>query len=93
MAPEAIKPTNIISPNGDGKNDGWVIQDIRLYPNNTVTIYDKGGRAIYTKKGYNNDWNGTISDAALSQGTYYYIIELDGSLAPIKGFITILTSH
>src|SRR3954470_18946637 len=51
--PSAIVPTNILSPNGDGSNDSWVIKDIQLYPGNIVTIYDKAGRAVYTKHNYN----------------------------------------
>jgi len=92
--PSAIVPTNFISPNGDGKNDGWVIKDIDLYPNNKVTVFDKAGRIIYSKRGYNNDWGGTLNGAPLVQGTYFYIIELGPGILPvIKGFITVLRSR
>jgi len=91
--PIAIVPTNFISPNGDGKNDGWVIKDIDLYPNNTVTVFDKAGRVIYTKRGYNNDWDGTLNGAPLVQGTYFYIVELAPGIPVIKGFITVLKNR
>ncbi|MCC8424743.1 MBG domain-containing protein, partial [Mucilaginibacter sp. UR6-11] len=91
--PTAIIPTNILSPNGDGKNDNWIIKDIALYPNNVVTIYDRAGRAIYKKQGYNNDWSGTVNGAPLAQGTYYYVVELSPGITPIKGFITILRNN
>ncbi|QKJ31112.1 gliding motility-associated C-terminal domain-containing protein [Mucilaginibacter mali] len=90
LPPAAIVPTNVLSPNADGKNDSWVIKDIQLYPNNTVTIYDRAGREVYSKKGYNNDWDGTLRGAPLAQGTYYYIIDLGPSYEKLKGFITIL---
>jgi gliding motility-associated-like protein len=88
-----VAATNILSPNGDGKNDGWVVQDINLYPNNVVTIYDRGGRVVYTKKGYGNDWKGTVNNATLAQGTYFYTIQLDPLLPVIRGYITILKSR
>lgn len=91
--PTAIVPTNFISPNGDGKNDAWVIKDIDLYPNNTVTVFDKAGRIIYTKRGYNNDWDGTLNGAPLVQGTYFFIVELAPGIPVIKGFITVLRSR
>ncbi|MDB4925781.1 gliding motility-associated C-terminal domain-containing protein, partial [Mucilaginibacter sp.] len=91
LPPSAIIPTNFLSPNGDGKNDGWVIKDIQLYPGNTVTIFDKAGRVIYTKHNYNNDWNGTMNGSPLVQGTYYYVIQLGPTR--LKGYVTILRSH
>jgi gliding motility-associated-like protein len=89
-APAAIKPNNILSPNGDGKNDIWVVKDIQSYPNNTVTIYDRAGRVIYTKHTYTNDWSGTFQGSPLAEGTYYYVIDLGTGDDPIKGFVTIL---
>lgn len=81
-----ITATNILTPNGDGKNDTWVVKDIELYPNNTVTVYDRGGRVVFTQHHYQNDWAGTINGQPLQQGTYYYVIDLGGR--SFKGFIT-----
>lgn len=85
-----VTATNILSPNGDGKNDTWQIKDINLYPNNTVSIYDRAGRMIYSKHGYQNDWDGTLKGAQLEQGTYFYTINLGNGGNLIKGFITII---
>jgi gliding motility-associated-like protein len=91
--PVTIVPTNILSPNGDGTNDGWIIKDIELYPDNDVIIYNKVGREVYRKRGYDNSWKGTLNGAPLPQGTYYYVIHLGPGIAPIKGFITLLRSR
>jgi gliding motility-associated-like protein len=92
-APDAITATNILSPNGDGTNDNWVIKDILLYPDNTVTVYDRGGRIVYTKKGYKNDWTGTLNGAPLNEDTYYYLVDLGTDLPKFTGFITILRTR
>lgn len=81
---------NVLTPNGDGKNDFFVIQNIDMYPNNEVRIFDRAGRAIYSKKGYNNDWNGTINGTPLHEETYYYIINLGEGVKPKRGFISIV---
>ncbi len=81
---------NIITPNGDGKNDTWFIKNIDYYPNNTVKVFDKGGRMVYSKQGYTNDWNGTYNSAPLSQGTYYYVVDFGAGLGAFKGYITII---
>ncbi|HTD98009.1 MAG TPA: gliding motility-associated C-terminal domain-containing protein [Mucilaginibacter sp.] len=86
----SLAATNLLTPNGDGKNDQLLIKDIQLYPQNTVTVYDKSGRVIYTKHGYNNDWDGTSKGSPLSVGTYYYVVDLGPNLRKIKGYISIL---
>ncbi|RYY23142.1 MAG: T9SS type B sorting domain-containing protein, partial [Sphingobacteriaceae bacterium] len=88
----SIHPANILTPNGDGKNDTWVVKNIDLYPNNTVSIFDRGGRKLKEVKGYNNDWDGTLNGSLLAEGTYYYVIDF-GSGVPVKGFITILRNR
>jgi gliding motility-associated-like protein len=85
-----VTPNNILSPNGDGQNDGWIIENLSAYPNNKVTIIDRSGLLIYTKINYTNDWNGTFNGVALPEGTYYYIIALNGGKGEKTGFITIV---
>lgn len=84
-----IKATNIMSPNGDGINDRWVVDNIDLYPNNEVKVFDKVGRFIYGKKGYDNSWEGTLNGVPLAEGTYYYTIDFGTSRPRFTGFITI----
>ncbi|WP_152969772.1 MBG domain-containing protein, partial [Pedobacter sp. Hv1] len=83
--------TNIISPNGDGVNDYFIVKNIDAYPNNTVTILDRTGKILHKVKGYKNDWNGSVNGVMLEEGTYYYLIEFgDGKLNAKRGFITIV---
>jgi gliding motility-associated-like protein len=88
--PVTIIPGNFLSPNGDGKNDTWVITGIQQYPNNKVTIFDKAGRVLYSKIGYNNDWDATVNGRPLARDTYFYIIELGLYIPVMKGFISIV---
>jgi gliding motility-associated-like protein len=88
-----IKPTNILTPNGDGVNDTWQVPDINLFPDNYVQVYDRGGRRVFYKKGYTNDWSGTVDNHQLGEGTYYYVVYLGAGLDMIYGYITILNNH
>jgi len=86
---KAINASNILTPNGDGKNDTWVVKNIDLYPNNTVKIFDRAGKIVYVKNGYNNDWDGTFRGKPLYSDSYYYIIHF-GLYFGTRGFISIV---
>lgn len=91
--PEAMSATNVLTPNGDGKNDVWIIKDIELYPDNTVTVFDDRGRILYTKRGYNNDWNGTHNGSPLAEGSYSYMINFGSKQPKVRGFVTIIRNR
>lgn len=85
-----IIPTNFISPNGDAKNDYWVIRNIEKYPNNIVRVFDRLGRLVYSASNYNNAWDGLYQGALLPENTYYYIIELPNGGGQKRGYISIV---
>ena len=82
--------TNVFSPNGDGINDTWYIENIKYYQKSEVTVYNIYGNVVFHKQGYQNDWDGTYNGKTLPDGTYYYLIKIDDTSAPLKGSIDIL---
>ena len=90
MTDKSLIVNNIVSPNGDGKNDTWFIKNITSFPNNEVMIYDRAGRMIYHKKDYDNQWDGTLNGYPLREGTYYYIFTANNGSQVFKGFIELL---
>jgi len=87
-----VVAANLLSPNGDGLNDYWKIENIELYPENEVKVFDKSGRIIFSKKGYTNDWDGRIAGSSLNEDTYYYLIDFGPGQPKKKGFITMLNN-
>jgi gliding motility-associated-like protein len=86
-----IKFPDGITPNGDGKNDYWVIDFIEQFPNNVVEIYNRWGELLFHADGYQQNWDGHYNGKELPIGTYYYIIDLhEEKIAPFTGPITIL---
>ncbi len=81
-----IAVTNeILTPDNDGINDFFTIENIESYPNNTVQIYNRWGVVVYEMAGYDNGGNSfrgisngrvTIStDSELPVGVYFYVIK------------------
>jgi gliding motility-associated-like protein len=86
---------NAFSPNGDGINEVFIIDNIDdtlCYPDNTVSIYNRWGVLVYETTGYNNnnkafkgisDGRSTVSQSSgLPTGTYFYVLNytsIDGN--------------
>jgi len=91
----AVKIAGLMSPNGDGVNDTWIIKNIDAFPNNEVKIFDGVGRVVFQRKGYNNSsgWDGSLNGSALAEGYYFYIIDFGDGKGQLKGSITILANR
>ena len=88
-----LYPYNIITPNGDGKNDTFHIDNIEHYPNAELTIFNRWGRKLYQTRQYQNNWGGMYNGQILPNSTYYYVLELNeprSSDKNINGTISIL---
>jgi gliding motility-associated-like protein len=80
----------IITPNGDGINDFWIVYNVDYFENNRVEIYNRWGNLVYQKSPYDNTWEGTNNKGAmLSDGTYYYILDLGNGSPTRSGYIVI----
>ncbi|WP_159038655.1 Ig-like domain-containing protein, partial [Brumimicrobium mesophilum] len=85
-----INVPDIITPNGDGKNDAFVIEGIENYPNNEFYIFNRWGNEVYSTDDYQNDWDGTRNGKELPDGTYFYVFNnKDTGELIINGYITL----
>jgi len=68
------------TPNGDGINDLFIIPGMSGYTSIRLTIFNRYGNLVYESDQYENDWDGTSSKngGELPDGTYFYVLELDG---------------
>ncbi|PBQ31405.1 hypothetical protein CNR22_06390 [Sphingobacteriaceae bacterium] len=83
--------TSGFTPNGDGKNDTWIIDYIDQFPATTVDIFNRWGDSVFSSTGYITPFDGKYKGAELPVGTYYYVIKLNhpGYPKPITGPLTI----
>ena len=89
---DELEISDAISPNGDGKNETWIIPNLDQYPENKLMIMNRWGQVLYKAKPYLSDWEGTNENGErLPVGVYYYLLTLDkdGRNAR-KGMITII---
>lgn len=66
------------TPNGDGENDVWEINNIDKYPNSTIKIFDRFGKKLCDMKASEMDaWDGTYNGRDLPSTDYWYEIQID----------------
>ena len=71
--------SEFISDNGDGINDSFDILKINSYPNNLLSIYNRSGSLIYSKKNYQNTWPSDQNNKSVPEGSYYFTLDLENN--------------
>ncbi|MBN2892900.1 MAG: gliding motility-associated C-terminal domain-containing protein [Bacteroidales bacterium] len=79
---------NFISPNGDAKNDIWIIQGVEQLEGFSLNIFNKIGEIIYQSDNYKNTWDATFNGKLLPDGNYYYIFS--NGIISYTGFISVV---
>lgn len=85
-----VKVPNAFSPNGDGINDRWVLENLADYAGATVEVFNRYGQMVFRAAGHGMWWDGTYNGKMLPVATYYYVIDLKNGFAPMKGSVTII---
>lgn len=77
---------NVITPNGDGKNDYFVVKGLETY---NVIILNRWGQTLYEGNEFTAAWDGTtLSGEKVPHGTYFYVLTADN--LEKKGTISVL---
>jgi gliding motility-associated-like protein len=94
--PKTVVPPSAFTPDGDGVNDSWEINNLKtVYPDHIVYVYDRWGGLVYQTKNkgdYENDvWKGQFNGKDLPIASYYYIIDTKGDGSEkLNGIVTIV---
>lgn len=71
-----------ITPNNDGLNDKWIIDNIEAFPQNEITIFNRLGNTVWKGSNYDNNnvvWAGeNLSGNDSPSDTYFFVFESDG---------------
>jgi len=86
---DELEVFNVVTPNNDGIHDVLKIKNIENFPNNSIRIFNRWGRLVFSTRSYNsagNVFDGTSQDQMtlntprkLPTGTYFYILNYTNS--------------
>ncbi|MBL6665995.1 MAG: gliding motility-associated C-terminal domain-containing protein [Flavobacteriaceae bacterium] len=77
------------SPDGDGINEGWVIEGMDYRVQYKVVIFDRWENIVFQSDNYLNNWGGEnyAGGENLAEGTYFYVITPSDGSPSQSGFI------
>ena len=100
LHPACLDVPTAFSPNGDGKNDTWIIfagdpknpvEVSTMYPKAIIEVYTRWGTVVYrSEPGYPSPWDGYFHGRSLPLDSYYYIIKRGDGSDPQVGNVTII---
>lgn len=64
-----IPISNLLTPNGDGYNDYFIVGNIDEFPENNLVVFRRDGRVVYEKTNYHNEWDADN----IPDGVYFYM--------------------
>jgi gliding motility-associated-like protein len=87
---DCIQIPDAFTPNADGINDTWIIDNIELFPDATISVFNRWGQLLYQARGDAEAWDGTYNDRFVPTGSYIYIVELHRGTRSYNGVVTVI---
>jgi gliding motility-associated-like protein len=85
---DLIVPT-LITPNGDGRNDYFILRGIETLGKTELIIFDRRGTKVYENDDYDNTWEGLdYNGHPLPDDTYFYVFRSANGRA-LSGYIVV----
>ncbi len=78
---------NIVTPNGDGFNDFFIIQNLDRTRSSDLVVYNRWGSVVYESENYQNNW----SPNDVVDSVYFYRLILAGN-ETFTGFFHVLAN-
>lgn len=85
----------LVTPNGDGNNDSFIIPELSQSPNNSLQIFDRFGLKVFEMENYTDEFQGFANtgtilmgkEKGLPIGVYFFIVEMRDLNLDFQGFL------
>jgi gliding motility-associated-like protein len=76
IQPQPILIPNVITPNGDNKNDLFIIKNLMDWEYRELIIVNRWGQIVYYNYNYKNEWDGMVDNKQLADGVYFGVLNI-----------------
>lgn len=79
-----INYPHFFTPNGDGYNDTWNINDLAGNENAKITIFDRYGKYLKTIEPGKSGWDGTYNGSVMPSTDYWFVVNYEDQGVPME---------
>ena len=92
---DCLEERIVITPDGNGSNDEFIINCIEELQDTHLEIYNRWGQLVFETDNYDNTWEGTSQNGnLLPEGPYFFVLDYrdngSGNMTQFRGSLTIL---
>ncbi|MCA1764617.1 MAG: gliding motility-associated C-terminal domain-containing protein [Flavobacteriales bacterium] len=90
---------DVITPNGDGRNDFFVIEGVDSFDNARLEVFDRWGKLVYETGNYKaaqpgvRPSDGVFDAEGYEDGTFFYVINIDSGECTKSGYLQVLRAN
>lgn len=81
---------NAFTPNNDGKNDTWMVKDLKNYRSSSIEVYDRDGSLLFQTTNPDQGWDGKNKNGQVIAGSYNYVVKVPDLSLERKGSLTVI---
>ena len=85
-----LRIPEFFTPQGDGVNDVWLVENLNYYKGVTVRIYDRMGKLLFETKNPEEGWNGEYMGHAMPSTDYWYEVYIKDIKEVYSGHFTLI---
>lgn len=86
---DCIRIPNAFTPNGDGINDTWIVENLELFPEATTYVFNRWGQQLFEYYGSDMEWDATFNGKFVPAGSYLYVVNTFKN-EPYVGIVTVV---
>jgi gliding motility-associated-like protein len=91
-----VQVPNVVTPNGDGKNDDFtpMIDGFTGINDHTISVFNRWGEKVWESNDFMSGWDVKLNGNYVAEGTYFWMLEVsygtDNVKKTYKGTLTVL---
>ncbi|MFA0964662.1 Calx-beta domain-containing protein [Roseivirga sp. BDSF3-8] len=90
LEPRITDVPNLLIINGAERNRTWGISHFGISDPVRINVYDESGTVLFETTDPSREWDGTYNGDLVSNGVYYYTIEIDSREEVLQGALKVI---